>query len=104
MNNYKEIFESSVTGLLRYLEKNGLKSVVLGISGGIDSTVCAVICSEAVKRKPDLEFYGVSLPCKTNQEDEVSTADKVGTDKETTLQGNSAGLLQCRGCTGEITQ
>ena len=78
MNNYKEIFESSVNGLLKYLEKNGLRSVVLGISGGIDSTVCAVICSEAVKRKPDLEFYGVSLPCKTNQEDEVSTADKVG--------------------------
>ena len=37
MNDYKKIFESSVTGLLTYLKKNGLESMVLGISGGIDS-------------------------------------------------------------------
>ena len=76
--NYKKIFESSVTGLLTYLKKNGLKSMVLGISGGIDSSVCAVICHEVTRRDPTLSFYGVSLPCTTNTEGETSTADRIG--------------------------
>ena len=78
MNDYKKIFESSVTGLLDYLKKNGLKSMVLGISGGIDSSVCAVICAEVIKRNPTLSFFGVSLPCTTNTMGETSTADLIG--------------------------
>ena len=77
-NDYKKIFESSVTGLLDYLKKNGLESIVLGISGGIDSSVCAVICHEVTRRDPTLSFYGVSLPCRTNTEGETSTADLIG--------------------------
>lgn len=76
--NYKEIFESSVTELLEYLKKNNLESMVLGISGGIDSTVCAVICHEVTRRDPTLSFYGVSLPCTTNTGEETGTANKVG--------------------------
>ena len=75
--NPKEVFEKSVTGLQQYLEDSGLKSMVLGISGGIDSTVCAVICHE-VARRTGLGFYGVSLPCSSNKGDEIGTADKVG--------------------------
>lgn len=77
-NDYKKIFESSVSGLLDYLKKNGLESMVLGISGGIDSSVCAVICREVTRRDPTLSFYGVSLPCRTNTEGETSTADLIG--------------------------
>ena len=78
MNDYKKIFESSVTGLHDYLKKNGLKSMVLGISGGIDSSVCAVICREVCRRDSTLSFFGVSLPCTTNTEGETSTADLIG--------------------------
>lgn len=78
MNDYKEIFESSVTGLHDYLKKNGLRSMVLGISGGIDSSVCAVICREVTRRDPTLNFYGVSLPCRTNTEGETDTATMIG--------------------------
>lgn len=78
MNDYKKIFESSVTGLLTYLKKNGLESMILGISGGIDSSVCAVICYEVCRRDPTLSFYGVSLPCTTNTEGETGTADLIG--------------------------
>ena len=78
MNDYKKIFESSVTGLLTYLKKNGLESMVLGISGGIDSSVCAVICHEVCRRDSTLSFYGVSLPCTTNTEGETSTACLIG--------------------------
>ena len=78
--DYKKIFESSVTGLLDYLKKNGLESMVLGISGGIDSSVCAVICHEVCRRDPTLSFYGVSLPCTTNTYGETSTADLIGSE------------------------
>ena len=71
-------FERIVTGTLEYMKNSGLKSMVLGISGGIDSSVCAVVCWEVVRREPTLEFYGVSLPCSTNERAEVGTASKIG--------------------------
>lgn len=79
MKNYKEIFEHLVTQTQDYLERNGLKSMILGISGGIDSTVCAVICRE-VSRRMDrkIKFIGASLPSKTNEKDEQSTATSIG--------------------------
>lgn len=75
MNNYKEIFKFIVNRTANYLKDNGLKTMVLGISGGIDSTVTAAICNEVVKRNSELRFIGVSLPCSTNGKDERSSAD-----------------------------
>ena len=62
-----EIFETLVKGTRDYLEKNGLSCMVLGVSGGIDSTLVAAICHEVEKQNPSLKFYGISLPCKTNK-------------------------------------
>ena len=45
MKDYKNIFEQMVTATQKYLEDNHLNAMVLGISGGIDSTVTAAICS-----------------------------------------------------------
>ena len=42
-NDYKELFERMVSNTLRYIERFGLKSMVLGNSGGIDSTVVAFV-------------------------------------------------------------
>lgn len=75
MNDYKNIFEVMVTKTADYLKTNGLKTMVLGISGGIDSTVTAAICNEVSKRNPELRFIGVSLPCSTNGKDERQSAD-----------------------------
>ena len=75
MNNYKEIFEFIVKMTANYLKDNGLKTMVLGISGGIDSTVTAAICNEVTKRNPELRFIGVSLPCSTNGQDERQSAN-----------------------------
>jgi NAD+ synthetase len=74
MNNYKEIFNTMIDETARYLIDNNLKAIVLGISGGIDSTVTAAICSEVEKRNPELKFYGVSLPCTSNTIDENNSA------------------------------
>lgn len=76
MNDYKNIFEVMVTKTTDYLKTNGLKTMVLGISGGIDSTVTAAICREVQRQYPKegYRFIGVSLPCSTNGEDERDSA------------------------------
>ena len=66
MKDYKNIFEQMVTATQKYLEDNNLNAMILGISGGIDSTVTAAICHEVEKRNPELKFYGISLPCLSN--------------------------------------
>lgn len=75
--NYEDVFEVLVNGTVDYVKKCGLKSLVLGISGGIDSSVVAAIANE-VSSRLGIPFIGRSLPCKTNGSDEVSTATMVG--------------------------
>lgn len=68
--DYGQVFEKLVSETQRYLEDNKLSAMVLGISGGLDSTVTAAICNEVERRNPNLKFYGVSLPCSSNKIDE----------------------------------
>ena len=74
--DYKRVFETMVSETEKYLTTNTLKTMVLGLSGGIDSTVTAAICHEVVRRNPekDLKFIGVSLPCSTNSVEENDSA------------------------------
>jgi len=74
MKDYKNIFEQMVTVTQKYLEDNNLCAMILGISGGLDSTVTAAICHEVEKRNPELKFYGVSLPCSSNTSTENDSA------------------------------
>lgn len=72
--DYAKIFETMVQETKKYLEDNNLCAMVLGISGGIDSTVTAAICGEVERRNPALKFYGISLPCTSNTIDENDSA------------------------------
>lgn len=72
--DYDHVFETMIEETESYLQNAGLKSMVLGISGGIDSTVVAAVCHEVSKRNPDITFYGVSLPSSTNSEKENDSA------------------------------
>ena len=72
--DYAKVFETMVQETQKYLENNNLWAMILGISGGIDSTVTAAICSEVEKRNPEIKFYGVSLPCTSNTIDENNSA------------------------------
>lgn len=74
--NTKLVFEQIVNGVESYLEYHNLKSMVLGISGGIDSTVISAACRE-VYRKTGKPFIGRSLPMK-NSNDEINAANLVG--------------------------
>jgi NAD+ synthase (glutamine-hydrolysing) len=60
-----------VTGLRDYVEKNGFASVVLGMSGGIDSAVVATIAADAIGGD---RVYGVSMPSSYSSEHSRSDA------------------------------
>ena len=75
--DYKKFTEKSIDYLASYIERNKLQSLVLGISGGIDSTVVAAIASIACK-KTGAKLIGRSLPAHTNNPEEINTATLVG--------------------------
>ena len=72
--DYAKVFETMIQETQKYLEENNLWAMILGISGGIDSTVTAAICHEVEKRNPDLKFIGISLPCSSNSVNENDSA------------------------------
>ena len=54
--NYAEIFEIMISETQKYLENNHLQAMILGISGGLDSTVTAAICHDIGKIKEISSF------------------------------------------------
>lgn len=74
--NYEHVFSTLVEETAKYITKNNLKAMVLGISGGIDSTVVAAICHE-VSKKTGIPLIGRSLPIK-NKSDEFDVSELVG--------------------------
>ena len=55
----RDIFDALVLGVRDYAQKTGFKKALLGLSGGIDSALTAVIAAEALGPK---NVVGVSLP------------------------------------------
>ena len=70
-NQEEQLFRALVLGVRDYVAKCGFKSVVLGLSGGIDSALVAVIAAEALG--PD-KVWGVSLPSRYSSEGSLSDA------------------------------
>jgi NAD+ synthase (glutamine-hydrolysing) len=66
-----EVWSALVTGVRDYVRKNGFSSVVLGLSGGIDSAVCAVLAVDALGAE---NVYGVSMPSGYSSEHSRSDA------------------------------
>lgn len=60
-----------------YIQKNGIKALVLGVSGGIDSALVAAICDPVCKGL-GIHLIGRSLPNTTNKPDEQQRALEVG--------------------------
>lgn len=74
--DYNKVFNVLVEETKDYLFENSLKAMVLGISGGIDSTVVAAICHE-VSKQTGIPLIGRSLPIK-NKKDEFDVSKLVG--------------------------
>ena len=67
----ESIFNALVLGLRDYLHKCGFKSAVLGLSGGIDSAITAVIAAEALGPE---NVRGVSLPSQFSSQGSLDDA------------------------------
>lgn len=65
------IYKAMVLGLRDYLHKCGFKSAVLGLSGGIDSALTAVIAAEALGKE---NVRGVSLPSQFSSQHSLDDA------------------------------
>ena len=75
--DYSQVYEQIIKQTGEYCQAYNLKSIVLGLSGGLDSTVCAAILREVSKRY-GVKLIGISLPCSTNSRLERSTASTCG--------------------------
>ena len=69
------VFKILVEGIKSYVNQNRIKVVVLGLSGGIDSTVVAALCKAG-----NIPLIGISLPCSTNADIENDAAKAAGTE------------------------
>lgn len=61
LDDDEEIYTALVVGLRAYAAKNGFRSVIIGLSGGIDSALVAAIACDALGAQ---NVYGVSMPSK----------------------------------------
>ena len=79
LSDEAEMWQGLVLGLRDYVGKNGFKSVVLGLSGGIDSALVAAIAIDALGAK---RVNGVAMPSKYSSghsvEDAQALADATG--------------------------
>ena len=62
----EEVFQALVLGTRDYVRKNGFKKVLIGLSGGIDSSLVAVVAVEALGSE---NVVGVLMPSQYTSED-----------------------------------
>ena len=60
-NDLERTYKSVIFAIKEYFKKNGFKKAVLGLSGGLDSSVCAVLLVDALGTE---NVFGISMPSK----------------------------------------
>lgn len=70
----ERIYKALVLGTKDYIRKNGFKKVVIGLSGGIDSSVVAAIAVDAVGKE---NVIGISMPSQFTSKGTKADAKKV---------------------------
>ena len=60
----QEVYEIQVQGLVKRLEATGINRVVIGVSGGLDSTQALLVCAQAmdVLGRPRTDILGYTMP------------------------------------------
>jgi NAD+ synthase (glutamine-hydrolysing) len=69
-----EVYRALVLGTRDYVQKNGFKKVVIGLSGGIDSTIVATIAVDALGSE---NVIGISMPSRFSSEGSRTDAMKL---------------------------
>lgn len=70
----EEVYRALVTGTHDYVRKNGFSDVVIGLSGGIDSSLVATIAADALGPE---QVHGVSMPSRYSSEGASSDAERL---------------------------
>ena len=71
LDDREEIWKAIVVGLRDYVEKNSFRSVVVGLSGGIDSALVAALAVDALGAK---RVNGVAMPSKYSSDHSITDA------------------------------
>jgi NAD+ synthase (glutamine-hydrolysing) len=78
-----EVFEALILGLRDYFQKNGFSRAVLGLSGGVDSSLCAVVAARALGPQ---NVTGILMPSRYTSEasntDALAVAKNLGIDTQ----------------------
>jgi len=70
----EEVFRALVLGTRDYVTKNGFKKVVIGLSGGIDSSIVAAVAAEALGKE---NVIGVRMPSRYSSEGSIRDAEEL---------------------------
>ncbi|MEV0557921.1 NAD+ synthase [Streptomyces sp. NPDC050597] len=71
LDDDEEVYSALVVGLRAYAAKNGFRSVLIGLSGGIDSALVAALACDALGAQ---NVYGVSMPSKYSSDHSMGDA------------------------------
>jgi NAD+ synthase (glutamine-hydrolysing) len=72
-----EVYEALVTGTRDYVRKNGFTDVAIALSGGVDSSLVAVIAADALGPE---HVHGVLMPSRYSSEHSLSDAEKLAVE------------------------
>jgi NAD+ synthase (glutamine-hydrolysing) len=93
----EEVYRAIVTGLAGYVRKNGFRSVVLGMSGGIDSALVGAIGADALG---GAHVVGVSMPSRYSsdhsKDDAADLAQRIGADYRLQPIGSMVDAFEAR--------
>jgi len=83
-DRHEEVWSALVLGVRDYVTKNGFEEVVIGLSGGVDSSIVAAIAVDALGAE---RVHGVLMPSRYSSEhslsDAVALADRLGIEHRT---------------------
>ena len=68
------VYAALVVGTRDYVRKNGFSSVVIGLSGGIDSSIVAAIAVDALGAE---NVHGVAMPSRYSSQGSLDDADRL---------------------------
>ena len=73
-SDLERTYKTILQGIRDYFKKCGFKRAVLGLSGGLDSTVCAVLLADALGKE---NVFGISMPSKLTSKESKSDAEQL---------------------------
>ena len=73
-SDLERTYKTIIQGIRDYFKKCGFKRAVLGLSGGLDSTVCAVLMADAIGKE---NVFGISMPSHITSRESKSDAEQL---------------------------